>query len=242
MFVCIPGHRITRQGDRGSGGGGNDFAGRGGASLSRENGGAPPSLRRDVDGHHARQSVSRPKPFRLVAALAWGAFSVFLHLWTHARRLHEGTNSRGRKGKPNAPQERSDRGSEKAQGTTSRARPEGDKAARRSSDRAGPYPARMRRRDHRPWSLEALASGRERTWHESGARTSPRPSLAGGKGFDAPRRRFSAQTHEEAPMARATGALRCRTGQSSSMSGAPSLPPALPFERKSTLSAMISQP
>lgn len=29
MFVRIQGHRITRQGDRGSGGGGNDFAGRG---------------------------------------------------------------------------------------------------------------------------------------------------------------------------------------------------------------------
>ena len=29
MFVRIPGHRITRQGDRGSGGGGNDFVGRG---------------------------------------------------------------------------------------------------------------------------------------------------------------------------------------------------------------------
>lgn len=33
MFVHIPGHRITRQGDRGSGGGGNDFAGRGGIPL-----------------------------------------------------------------------------------------------------------------------------------------------------------------------------------------------------------------
>jgi hypothetical protein len=29
MFERIPGHRITRQGDRGSGGGENDFAGGG---------------------------------------------------------------------------------------------------------------------------------------------------------------------------------------------------------------------
>ena len=56
-------------------------------------------------------------------------------------------------------------------------------------------------------------------------------------------RRHSRIAQEKAPMAPATGALSWdKDDQSSSISGALSLVDVRPFVRKSTLSAMISQP
>ena len=69
---------------------------------------------------------------------------------------------------------------------------------------------------------------------------SPNPRRHGVRCPAPPHRR---RRKEKAPMVSATGALlQGEAIQSSSMSGAPSLVPERPLVRKSTLSAMISQP
>ena len=57
-----PGSGIARMGDRASGGGGNDFVRYRMQSGGGQNGGAPLSLRREAQGHHAGRTVSKDPP------------------------------------------------------------------------------------------------------------------------------------------------------------------------------------
>ena len=99
MVLCVPGHRISRMGDRDSGGGGNDFVRCRMQSGGGQNGGAPPSLRREAQGHHAGRTVSQDPPpppniKHLVRAICL-SYTPMTRAWNWPGRRSEGDKRTG---------------------------------------------------------------------------------------------------------------------------------------------------